>query len=269
MKELPLSKARQERGDQPDLDIGGQDWAEKIAAEVAAMLSIPVVQTELAVATSLESGIQQRGSISRDMRPLGWAGSPGAQLLGECDDDFDSDTCAGHTLDAIESVLQTIAGPPDDRYESWSAFDVFVGYLTLDALIANTDRHAHNWAVLSRGPERALAPSYDHGRAFGSGLNDRTRATILEGDALARWCARGVTTRFDGGEAHTMLAFAAAAAGRCGPSARQHWLEQIHGLDLDLCDAVIEAVPELSGVARTFVMELLTTNRRRLIDGLD
>jgi hypothetical protein len=28
-----------------------------------------------------------------------------------------------------------------------SAYDVFCGYLVLDALVANSDRHDHNWAV--------------------------------------------------------------------------------------------------------------------------
>lgn len=36
------------------------------------------------------------------------------------------------------------------------AFDVFTGYLLLDAWIANTDRHPHNWGVL-RTPSKSLA----------------------------------------------------------------------------------------------------------------
>jgi hypothetical protein len=49
----------------------------------------------------------------------------------------------GHSLENVRAVPTT-------------AFDVFAGWPTLDAWIANTDRHDNNWSVLrtrqTRGP---------------------------------------------------------------------------------------------------------------------
>jgi serine/threonine protein kinase HipA of HipAB toxin-antitoxin module len=43
------------------------------------------------------------------------------------------------------------------------ADDVFLGYLMLDAWIANLDRHHENWGlVLTKDITGHLAPSYDH-----------------------------------------------------------------------------------------------------------
>lgn len=272
-KTVPLSKERLAAGDSPDRIVGGEDWAEKIVAEVSTELGVPVVHTELATVTSLEYGTLEQGSMSRDMRPRDWETAPGAQLLAEHDDEFDSDTSAGHTLEAVQVVLNGAAGPPGSQYESWESFDVFAGYLLLDAWVANTDRHSHNWGVLkaSGGPDKAshLAPSYDHGRAFGSGMSVAERQARVVDGSVDKWCARGVTRRFDGGGKQDLVELASRALKMATGTARDHWLQSMHAVDLDVCHSVIEATPGLSEPVRSFVGSVLTTNRRRLIDALD
>ena len=39
-----------------------------------------------------------------------------------------------------------------------SPLDLFVGYLLLDSLIGNTDRHHENWAILQLTPTDAQRP---------------------------------------------------------------------------------------------------------------
>lgn len=180
-KVLALSEDRAARGEPPDVLVRGEDWAEKIAYELAQILHVPAVVTELATAVRTRDGKRLRGSMSRDMRPPNWQSSPGATLLAERDESFDADTCAGHTIVAIRAVLEGLQGPVGTDYGLWTAFDVFVGYLLLDAWIANTDRHAHNWAVL-QSPSGAvcLAPTFDHGSALGSGAGERHHERVLE-----------------------------------------------------------------------------------------
>lgn len=56
--------------------VQGEDWAEKVAAELALVLEIPAAVVELAVRGG------QRGLISRDVRPdHAWELQPGAVLL--------------------------------------------------------------------------------------------------------------------------------------------------------------------------------------------
>ena len=56
-----------------------------------------------------------------------------------------------------------------------SAWEVFVGYLVLDALIGNTDRHEENWAVIVSESGRYLAPTFDHASSLGFLLSDPQR----------------------------------------------------------------------------------------------
>ena len=141
------------------------DWAEKLAAEVAGLIGLPTARIELA------RGLEDEGIISRNVTPDGWSLESGDTLLSEfdgyvsCASDDRPSNRVGHNLPNIHGVLAGALGPPDTAYAQWPAFDVFVGYLVFDAWIANTDRHAINWGVLTCDTDasKALASSFDHG----------------------------------------------------------------------------------------------------------
>ncbi|NTY62360.1 hypothetical protein [Mycolicibacterium sphagni] len=270
IKTLELSKERRDRGDRPDVLIRGEDWAEKISYEVAKLLSVPAAETELATVVQLRTDERVFGSMSRDMRPHTWAWTPGAALLAECDDDFDAKSCRGHTVDAIREALNGLRGPVGTDYADWAAFDVFAGYLLLDAWIANTDRHAHNWGVLQdpRTGDVCLGPSFDHGSALASGDEDRVRALRVQQQRVATWCEHGRTKRFRGGEATNLVDIALDALSVCGAAARQHWAAQITDVDLDVCFDIVAATPNLSDPTRSFVRTALATNRKRIRDAV-
>ncbi|WP_042937634.1 HipA domain-containing protein [Rhodococcus sp. AW25M09] len=270
IKELTLSRERRARGDAPDLLVRGEDWAEKISYELARLINVPAAETELATVVRRFTGESVLGSISRDMRPARWAWTPGAALLAERDDEFDSESCVGHTLTAVVAVLARLKGPVGTEFADQPAFDVFAGYLVLDALIANTDRHAHNWGVLQNPSTGALclSPSFDHGSALSSGNGDSYRAERVKTAAVERWCSKGATKRFDGQEAVGLIDLAVRALSLATQDAQRYWRQQIVGLDLHLCNDVINAAPNLSDHTRTFVQIAVATNRKRLLDDL-
>jgi hypothetical protein len=264
-KELLLARARRDRGDSPDLLIRGEDWAEKISYELARMIGVPAAVTELATTIRRRDGQRVTGSMSLDIRPMHWQRSPGASLLAEHNESFDADTCEGHSLNAIRDVLQEATGPPG-AYKSWTAFDVFAGYLVLDAWIANTDRHPHNWAVL-QAPDGAVsvAPSFDHGSALGSGDGDARRAKTLP-QGVAQWCERGMASRFDTERPLSLVELAEQGLRLATPHAQRHWGDQISQVDDASCENIIARIPNLSDSTRTFIHEVLIINRRRLRD---
>lgn len=277
-KQLRLSAARQARGDSPDVLISGEDWAEKISYELAVLLRLPAARTELATVVTPEKD-RVWGSMSLDMRPKAgptsahsqrWPWSAGASLLAEVDPSFDAGTCVGHTLVAVRDILTRaeVGGPFGTEYAEWAAFDVWVGYLVLDAWIANTDRHAHNWGVVQDPTSGAtyLGPTYDHGTALASGETEDRRADQVARRSVATWCGRGRTFRFDGAEPRELVGLAVEALSLCSPGARTHWVSQITAVDLATCDAVVDRIPTLSDQTRTFVQILLETNRKRLRD---
>ena len=58
-----------------------------------------------------------------------------------------------HTLATIKDGLLThgVGVDKDLSHTGLTAFGIFVGYLLLDALICNTDRHHENWAAIAQG----------------------------------------------------------------------------------------------------------------------
>src|SRR5437762_4016700 len=89
-------------------------------------------------------------------------------------------------------------GPPQLQRPT----DLFVGYLMLDALIGNQDRHHENWGLIivpeqsTAGFALLLAPSFDHASSLGRNESDEERLRRLhtrdQGSSLATYvqCAR-------------------------------------------------------------------------------
>ncbi len=237
----------------------GTDWSERIACEVAALLGVPSAHVEFA-----RRG-DEVGVISRRVHPA-WDLAHGNELL---------DEDAPYTLAAVLDCLDHWdVGAPDAQCEGpSSAAGWFAGFLVLDALIANSDRHQENWGVLivpGGEPERRLAPSYDHASSLGFQLSETERAERLttkdRGRTVKAFAERGRSRPFSGKPHLTQLA----VEGSQRTQTVQYWADAVGGVDDDALASIVSSVPEgrMSQVARKFVTELLHTNRRRLIDAL-
>lgn len=243
----------------------GEDWAEKITSELAVLLGVPAARVELAVRDG------RRGSLSLSLRPAGWELQHGALLLGGLLPRYEprSKARSGHDLDNIERVLTDVR--PPDGLSQMSAFEAFAGYLVLDALVANQDRHEENWAVLRPlpgGGEVTLAGSYDHGSALAFNLTDAKRTLELDRNGVPTFCGKAMAHRFDqtSDGRLTLVELAHNALTRCSPSARSHWLTAVEAVREPALVSAVDRVPELSDPVRRFTHALLTINRRRLLD---
>lgn len=236
------------------------DASEKIASELARLIGLPAAQVELA-ARGTEVGI-----ISRNVTPDGCSLESGDTLLSEIDGYLSSagddrpKNRVGHNLDNIQRLLEN-ARAPGELASDTSGFDLFAGYLVFDAWIANTDRHAINWGVLTRNVDgrRFLAPSFDHGSGLASGVQDE----FMETRDASAYAERGMAHRFENGMHLPLVELALQAVARTGTGAHQ-WVERIGELDAEVVASVVHAVPGMSEVRRSFVRTLLDTNRRRL-----
>lgn len=264
----------------------GEDWAEVISTEIARLLGLPRADTRVCVRNS------RRGTLSRSIVPRGYDLWEGAVVL-EGSRGFyrqiEGGPAAqdplrpgvlrpGHTLSNIAGVLAGVAPPPEFAVEEVSAFDVFAGYLVLDALIANRDRHEQNWALLVPrllGEPARLSPSYDHASSLAHNLGDQKRRTILgQKGALEKWASKGTASRFEHFRTAPTLVDHSAAAVDLSSDAGAEWLKgRLEYLDLSVLDEWFETDTQsgMSEVAATFARELLTLNLRRLRDvvGID
>lgn len=236
------------------------DVAELLASSLAEAIELPAAKVELARRHGTD------GIISRNITPPGWELHSGDVLLSECPGyescsmDSRPKNRAGHNLENISHVLRDCAA--SSPLTSQSAFPTFAGYLVFDAWIANTDRHAINWAVLERDGEQRLAPSFDHGTALASGIDEDH---LVRHDPVT-FAGRGRATRFEHGRHRTLVDLALEAVDLAGPEARQ-WIDRVTGFAPARLDAVLDAAVDtmrLSVDRRTFVGKVLKENQRRL-----
>jgi len=152
----------------------GEDWAEKVCAEVAGLPGLPHAEYELGLWK--RSGLEVRGVVSRNFCGHGHTLVLGNELLAEVDPEYAPGVSkfrvSAHT---VERVLRTIQNKNPQLPIAWNApsqishaIELFTGYLLLDALAGNTDRHHENWgAVRSEDGQLHLAPTFDHASSLG------------------------------------------------------------------------------------------------------
>jgi hypothetical protein len=256
----------------------GEHWAEKIAAEIAQMLGLPHAVVQLARHEG-KWGVMTCDFTNEGLSSL----VHGNELLTELDPKYPAAHTyhvRAHTLDAVQAVLgqEFIKPPASNRLpRGFAPFDVFVGYLLLDALIGNTDRHHENWGVLlasssSLRRSAELAPTFDHASSLGRELTDDGRRNKHRRgglEAASQYFSKARSALFLTPQARKPMsplqAFRTAAA-KAAP-AGQFWLDQLRVHHHEL-NAVLNAVPDeaMTPVARSFCDQLLSTSARTLLE---
>jgi hypothetical protein len=154
----------------------GEDWSEKIASELCNLIQLPHAKYELAVDNS-NPGILSRSFLGSSAKLI-----LGNEILTTIYlDDYPQDhrDLSSHTIarivnafDRAEILLPLDWTPPKGISK---VSDVFVGYLLLDALIGNSDRHHENWGIVEQELQLYLAPTYDHASSLGRNITDEER----------------------------------------------------------------------------------------------
>jgi hypothetical protein len=155
--------------------------------------------------------------------------------------------------------------------------DVFVGYLLLDAWIANQDRHHENWGfVVTADQVIHLAPTFDHASSLGRNERDPERERRLRtrdrGQSMEAYVARARSALYgspgDSRPLTTIAAFERAA--RRHPAAAAAWMDRLAAISDGQIAAVFRRIPEelCSELAREFAIRMLELNRARLIAGM-
>jgi hypothetical protein len=257
----------------------GEDWSEKIAAELAQLLGLPHSKVELAMFEG------HRGAALFEFTMKGQVDLVhGNELLEFVNPEYPSQQRYGAIEHTVAAVLKALARPAVGLPEAprplpegvTDAFGVFVGYLLLDAWIGNIDRHHENWGLLwhrheAPGSSLVLAPSYDHASSLGRELSDRKRTQSVrpsQGSRVEHYARRAESAFYAGhgqkGPLSTWAAFEAAANYR--PSAGAAWLERLRNLPDQSARAAVEAVPDghMSRIAKDFACALLDCNAKLL-----
>ena len=254
----------------------GENWAEKIAAELAGLLGLPHAHYDLAVWKG------RKGVISPRIVPKHGRLILGNELLAAIHTDYPASRIRQvreHTLGRIYALLtsEAISLPPgwvSPGVQIDSAYDLFIGYLLLDAWIANQDRHHENWGLIGQQGKIYLAPSYDHAASMGQNETDVTRQDRLttrdNGRHIRTYATRARSAIYDSKtskKALLTLELFTRAADK-SPEAAKIWLDQLRKIEENTVQGLFGRLPdgEITPLGRKFALSLLELNRQRLLD---
>ncbi len=253
----------------------GEDWAEKVASEVAELLTLPHATYDLATWRG------RHGVSSPTFRPNKGRLVFGNELLVRAPV-AEIEREAGYLRQhhTIPRVFRLLSNPLIETPLGWtgntgnlSAPEVFVGYLMLDALIGNQDRHDENWGLVAMPECLSLQPTFDHASSLGRNETDEHRLSRLDSRDRMRsvesYCARAKSLLYakagEGQRLTTLEAFEASAHHHA--AAAVHWLLRLEALDVGAVQHVLDEVPDdwITIPARRFAHEMVRVNRERLL----
>ena len=241
----------------------GDDWAEWVGSKIAELLGLPAAQVRLAERDG-QLGTVGRAFLADDQQLV-----LGNVLLYETDTAYPKEETGALTQYTVQAVLDVLAPaqPPMGLEDTMTAAQVMTGYLMLDALIANVDRHHENWGVLTGASgTRELAPTFDHGSSLGFLLSDAARRFHLDtndrNQTPEMWASRA-RSRFN--REHPVAVFNTAAEHE--PAAADTWRGRLHYVSSEAVVDLLQAVPaaRMSGPSRSFAIRIIEENRRQLL----
>ncbi len=251
----------------------GEDWSEKIAAELAQLLGLPHADYQLA------TWHNYYGVISTNFLPKGTALIHGNDILAGVISSYPRSQMyrvSQHTLDIVLDLLKR----PDLKVPfDWipptginTAVSTFVGYLLLDTWISNGDRHHENWGFVVQLPESIphLAPTYDHASSLGLELLDVKRQEHLQKQTVKNYVEKSRSSFYHQvGDRRSMLTFDLfRAIAHKYPNSAKIWLDQLANVPIQAVKSIFEQVPEhrISSVAVEFSLKMLEINQLRLLN---
>lgn len=258
----------------------GEDWAEKIAEHVCRNVGLPHARYELAEYNG------KRGVVTPVIHRLAERLIMGNELLGQFVTEYEgsTDPYGRNRLHTCENVLRRLeAYQPPDGFEPLpgvaTGADVFLGYLMLDMLIGNSDRHHENWACIaaSNGTKVRLAPTYDHASSLGRELkNERREAQLTTKDqnqtveAYARKARSGLYRGPQDNRPMTVQEAVQAAATRRTEAART-WLRCFqNGAEDAVREGFARLPAERTHVSHAqFAERMVSYNLRRLTETME
>jgi len=254
----------------------GENWAEKACCEICRLLGLPHAEYDLAVWG------ERQGVISPTFVPDDGRLIHGNELLAKIHEDYKeylTYRSSQHTVSRVAAALNVFKpGLPIDwgvPSEIGDAFGGVVGYLMLDALVGNQDRHHENWGLINSLEHGVcLAPTFDHASSLGRNEIDRTRTERLEskdrGRSVEYYCSRAQSGLYksvkDKKPLGTIAAFEEATKIRS--LAGRYWLRKLRSIELSDFERIFEELPGsvISTPARLFALKMLEVNRNRLLN---
>jgi hypothetical protein len=250
----------------------GEDWAEKVAEQICTLLGLPHANYELA-----ETWEGNYGTVSLNFIPQGGTLIHGNEILTPLIPNYptyETYNASQHTIDVVLSAIEFSQAqlPPDwtvlEGIET--ARDLFIGYILLDALIGNGDRHHENWGFVRSGQDNSsdllyLSPTYDHASCLGRELLDAKRK-VRSVQSYAKKCISAFYRDVNDKKPLRTFELFNELANRYPETARV-WLNRLAGISKENINLILQAIPpkRISPIAAKFAGDILIFNQVRLL----
>lgn len=254
----------------------GEDWAEKVAAELCEILELPHAEYELAETWQGNCGVVSPKFLDAEEGEILINGN---ELLIPIVPNYNTFATYGASQHTIDVVLKAIGNESIKLPPAWTApstiktaVDVFVGYLLLDAWIGNGDRHHENWGLIRKKMMPAatetiyLAPTYDHASSLGRELSDENRRKRSV-EAYANKCSSAFYRSVeDTKPLKTFDVFTYVAHHH--PKTADVWMERLSSISRAKILEIFTRIPSkrISPIAIDFAQKILEHNQHRLLN---
>lgn len=247
-----------------------------MASEIAGLLKLP---THIVRIAECEGRV---GCAVRSFLKPGEVLVHGNELMAGAISGYDKEKQqqqSDHHFDNIVATLEHWFKMPQGRVR---ASGRMVGYLVLDALVGNTDRHHENWGVLARTlrlPESPLkgaprknvqitmAPTFDHGSSLGRELlEERAQRLLNDREALRRYIRKatgGIYLDPTQKKGLSPVALVELIAQKY-PELFEHWRQRVDELPAGFAKPLLAKIPDsaMSPRSKEFALVFLEETRR-------
>lgn len=252
----------------------GEDWAEVVCSEICELLGLPHAHYEFA------KWKDQYGVISPSFVVKGNRLVLGNEILAGVDG-YEAEKTYRVKQHTVRLVLFVTGLERVQMPLGWEApkgleiaSDVFVGYLMLDALVGNQDRHHENWGLIVGEQGLCLAPTFDHAASLGRNESDQVREERLntrdQMRSVERYVERAKSALYKNPNSPKPLTTLAAfnEAARLRKEAAKYWLDKLSSISSADFDRIFSNIPDsiMSQKAKEFARKMLVVNTRRLLN---
>ena len=253
----------------------GEDWAEKIVCEIAKLLEIPYANYELGIYMG-EYGVIADNFVDENDEMV-HGNQIVAHILNIVGKKIGTARNSNHHISRVLVALDKIVVNKPKGWDSLpgikTAPEFFCGYVMLDALVSNQDRHDENWGmIVSSDGRRFLAPSYDHAASLGRNESDELRERRLNtkdsGQSVEHYVTKAKSQFIDLETKRRIKAMSAFMLfSGVHPSASLAWLERLKKVPEDAFRSIIDRVPacRMSDVSKDFAYQIIQANRKNLL----
>ncbi|MEA3387290.1 MAG: phosphatidylinositol kinase [Patescibacteria group bacterium] len=254
----------------------GENWVEVVVAEICKLLNIPHAKYEFAKWNNKE------GTISTTFVPKGYRLVHGNELLAKTYERIDENIeypidgykIREYQLKLIMVLMKSKLLKLPISYtniEVKAPLDIFIGYIMLDCLISNPDRHHENWGWIVSSKGIYLSPTYDHASGLGCRESDDIKLKRLQskdkGFQVENFVKKAKTP-FHNRDKNLKTIEAFNLCAYSNKTIAKYWLEKVENLDMNKVRDIFNKIPDniISEVSIEFALKILEENRKRLME---